>query len=219
MHLTIEKGEREVPMVKKIEAEGSHIRKRRSALETRALLLQTAATELIKNSGALEMTALATRAGLSEGLAYHYFGNRAGVIAAVVDAYYDRFEEAVIDVRFEGSTWREREQQRVEALVGFYYGDPLTPIIFACLGNEPEVVEVESRRFRRQSDLAAKNVSEAQKSGNISPQANPAILGAMMLGAIRWGIMNILQMEGTMSKEEAVQEIWSAVAAMSEQAR
>ncbi|MBL4907327.1 MAG: TetR/AcrR family transcriptional regulator, partial [Sneathiella sp.] len=131
-------------------------RRRRSAKETRAHLLEVAATELIENVGALEMTTLAKRAGLSEGLAYHYFKNRAGVIAAVVDEYYDRYEEAVIDVRFDGLTWQEREQQRVKTLVCFFYSEPLTPIIFSHLGNELEVVEVESRRFRRQISLAEK---------------------------------------------------------------
>ncbi|MEH6403665.1 MAG: TetR/AcrR family transcriptional regulator [Sneathiella sp.] len=202
-----------------LETKKTQIRRRRSAIETRAHLLQAAAVELIKNSGGLEMTALAKRAGLSEGLAYHYFGNRAGVIAAVVDAFYDRYEEAVIDVRFVGKSWSIRERQRVTALVSFFYDDPLTPIIFANLGNEPEVVEVESRRFRRQTDLAAKNVREAQKNGDIDPQVNPAILGAMMLGAIRWGIMNMLQTSDRMPKEEANQEIWSAIDAMSQQKR
>ena len=190
-------------------------RKRRSAGETRALVVATAAAELAAGSGALEMASLAKKAGLSEGLAYHYFKNRAGVIAAVVDDFYDRFEERVIDIRFDGDTWQEREKQRVDALVEFYCEDPLTPVIFTRLGSEAEVVEVESRRAARQVDLAEENIRLAQAAGDISKHRDARLLGAMMLGGIRWAVLSALQDRHDLNKKHLKIEIWNAVGALS----
>ncbi|MCG8493611.1 MAG: TetR/AcrR family transcriptional regulator [Sneathiellales bacterium] len=191
-------------------------RRRRSAAETRAQLLKVAAKELVKNDGALEMVSLAQKAGLSEGLAYHYFGNRAGVIAAVVDDFFDRFEEQIIDVRFDGKTWQDRERQRVSAMISFYFSDPLTPIIFSRLGSDAEVAAVEARRARRQITLAEKNLNEAQKAGDVSKARDPRLMGAMMLGAIRWGIMTYWQSTEPNDQEALFEEIWAAVHALSQ---
>lgn len=191
-------------------------RRRRSAEETRRQLLTVAADELVRTGGALEMAELAKRAGLSEGLAYHYFGNRAGVIAAVVDAYFDRYEEAVIDINFEGDTWQERERKRVVELVRFYCEDPLTPIIFSRLGSEAEVTAVETRRSERIINLAAANISRAQRAGDISSARDPRILGAMMMGAIRWAIVAAWPSDGRHpSQQELVTEIWAGIEALS----
>lgn len=190
-------------------------RRRRSAAETRAQLLEVAAKELIENEGALEMVTLAQKAGLSEGLAYHYFGNRAGVIAAVVDAFFDRFEEQVIDIRFDGYTWQDREKQRVAAMISFYFSDPLTPIIFSRLGNDAEVAAVEARRAQRQIALAEKNLREAQKAGDVSKDREPRLMGAMMLGAIRWGVMAYWQSADASHQDVLFSEIWAAIYALS----
>ncbi len=191
-------------------------RRRKSAEETRRQLLTVAADELVRTGGALEMAELAKRAGLSEGLAYHYFGNRAGVIAAVVDAYFDRYEDAVIDLNFEGATWQEREQKRVIELVRFYCDEPLTPVIFSRLGSETEVMTVETRRSERIIDLAAANISRAQEAGDIPRTRDPRILGAMMMGAIRWAIVAVWPSDGNLpSKDELVTEIWAGIEALS----
>ncbi|MBE7638291.1 TetR family transcriptional regulator [Sneathiella sp. P13V-1] len=190
-------------------------RKRRSAKETRSLIVQTAVKELVSGGGTLEMAALAKKAGLSEGLAYHYFGNRGGVVAAVVDDFYDRFEERVIDIRFEGEAWQQREEKRVSALIDFYFEEPLTPIIFNSLGSEAEVIEVEARRFKRQIDLAEQNIRDAQETGDIPDERDARMLGAMMLGAIRWGVMANLEISKDLDRTHLKTEIWMAVKAMS----
>ena len=51
---------------------------------TRERLLSAAQEELIEGQGHLEMQAVARRAQVSVGLAYHHFGSKAGLIAAVV---------------------------------------------------------------------------------------------------------------------------------------
>ena len=57
-------------------------------------LVRAAQEELIQSQGLLEMQAVAKRAKVSVGLAYHHFGSKAGLIAAVVEAFYHRLEEA-----------------------------------------------------------------------------------------------------------------------------
>src|SRR5690349_13406419 len=56
-------------------------------------LIRAAQEELIQGHGLLEMQAVAKRAKASVGLAYHHFGSKAGLIAAVVEAFYNRLEE------------------------------------------------------------------------------------------------------------------------------
>jgi AcrR family transcriptional regulator len=190
-------------------------RKRRSPEETRRLVLETAAAELARTGGNLEMATLARMAGLSEGLAFHYFGNRAGLIAAVVEAFYDRYEAAVIDLRFAGATWQEREKQRVRALVEFYFEEDLTPVILTRLGSEPQVADVEARRSRRQIELAARNISRAQAAGDIPSDRDPEILGAMMLGALRWGVATLWNAKRQLPLDAVFAEIWAVIDAMS----
>ena len=54
---------------------------------TPARLIRAAQEELIQGRGLLEMQAVAKRAKVSVGLAYHHFGSKAGLIAAVVEAF------------------------------------------------------------------------------------------------------------------------------------
>jgi AcrR family transcriptional regulator len=190
-------------------------RKRRSAQETRDLLLKAAEAEMVEGGGMLEMATLARRAELSEGLAYHYFGNRAGVIAAVIDRFFDRYEATIIDVAFEGDTWQTREKCRVAALVKFYAENPLTLVIFSRLGSDAEVTEVESRRSRRQIDLAANNILRAQERGDIAKERDARLLGAMMLGAIRWAMMSAWQEPVAIDPDKLTAEIWNTIKAMS----
>ena len=48
------------------------------------------------------MQAVAKRAQVSVGLAYHHFGSKAGLIAAVVEAFYSRLDEVVFKRREAG---------------------------------------------------------------------------------------------------------------------
>lgn len=191
------------------------IRKRRSPEESRNIILDVAEKELIKSDGALEMSQLAKKAGLSEGLPYHYFKNRAGVIAAVADRFFDRYEAEIIDVGFDGATWQAREKARVKSLVDFYVREKLTPVIFSRLGNEPEVVEVMNRRSKRQIDLAARNISDAQEVGDIPKERDPRLLGALMLGAIQFALTDYWREEANRDPEHLCSEIWVGIEALS----
>ena len=66
-----------------------------TTIGTRERLIRAAEQELIRSHGHLEMQAVSKRAQVSVGLAYHHFGSKAGLIAAVVEAFYGRLDEMV----------------------------------------------------------------------------------------------------------------------------
>ena len=76
---------------------------------TRARLVAAAAEALLAGGGDFEMSQVARRADVSDGLPYHYFGSKAGALSAVVDDFYDRYY-AVVNQPLDGSRpWAERE--------------------------------------------------------------------------------------------------------------
>lgn len=81
---------------------------------TRERLIQAAEEELILGHGHLEMQAVAKRAQLSVGLAYHHFGSKAGLIAAVVEGFYSLLDDAAFaGANLTSECWAGREKKRV----------------------------------------------------------------------------------------------------------
>ena len=80
-----------------------------ATITTRERLVRAAEKELIQSHGHLEMQAVAKRARVSVGLAYHHFGSKAGLIAAVVEAFYSRLDEEVFnDACRPSESWANR---------------------------------------------------------------------------------------------------------------
>src|SRR5262245_58944801 len=114
-------------------------------------LVRAAQEELIQGNGLLEMQAVARRAKVSVGLAYHHFGSKAGLIAAVVEAFYDRLEQVAFDpANLVSADWAGREKERLAAYVAFYYDHPLAPVMVGPLSRAAEVQDVEQAFTRRQ---------------------------------------------------------------------
>src|SRR3954471_12857797 len=133
---------------------------------TRTRVLNAAARELIAQDGRLEVQPVARRARGSVGLIYHHFGSKQGLLAAVVDDFYDRFDAVVIDPNPKPRTsWGEREHERTRLAIEFHYDDPLANIVLGRLAREPEVAAVEARRLARHIDAAARNIAIAQERG------------------------------------------------------
>src|SRR5271156_6664091 len=93
-------------------------------------LIRAAQEELIQGGGLLEMQAVAKRAQVSIGLAYHHFGSKAGLIAAVVEEFYSRLDEAAFSgARLPSESWASREKARIAAYVTFHYDHPFAPLV------------------------------------------------------------------------------------------
>ena len=115
-----------------------------TAIGTRERLIRAAEKELIRSHGHLEMQAVSKRAQVSVGLAYHHFGSKAGLIAAVVEAFYSRLDEVAFkDAKLPSEGWAERERRRIASYVGFHYDHPFAPLVIGALSRAPEVLDVE----------------------------------------------------------------------------
>src|ERR1043166_8909652 len=103
-------------------------------IATRKRLVRAAQEELIQSHGHLEMQPVAKRAQVSVGLAYHHFGSKAGLIAAVVEEFYTRLDEAAFSgARLPCETWAGRERARIAAYVAFHYDHPFAPLVIGPL--------------------------------------------------------------------------------------
>src|ERR1700761_6630722 len=102
-------------------------------------LIRAAQEELIHGHGLLEMQAVAKRAQVSVGLAYHHFGSKAGLIATVVEAFYERLDAAAFaGAKLPSRIWADRERERIGAYVAFHYDHPFAPLIIGPLSRSPE---------------------------------------------------------------------------------
>jgi AcrR family transcriptional regulator len=181
--------------------------------ETRDRILRAAAKVLIAGDGQCEIADVARAAGVSVGLSYHYFTSKAGLIAAVVEAFYDRMEAAVMEPNPKpGAGWGERERLRLERMVDFYYAEPLAPLILTRLSRTPEVAAVEAARLARHIDLAARNVELAQEKSEIPADLDAQLLGAMILGGLRQAIGQALGMTKRPARDRIADQLWSFVA-------
>src|SRR6185312_13474007 len=116
-----------------------------TTIATREKLVRAAQDELIRNHGHLEMQAVAKRALVSVGLAYHHFGSKAGLIAAVVEAFYNRLDEEVFnDAGRPSKSWAHRERRRIASYIAFHYDHPFAPLVIGALSRAPEVLDVET---------------------------------------------------------------------------
>jgi AcrR family transcriptional regulator len=138
---------------------------------TRERLIGAAEKEMIRSHGYLEMQAVSKRAQVSVGLAYHHFGSKAGLIAAVVEAFYSRLDAMVFKegkpssgkpslgkspaaespgIKSSSEGWAGREKRRIASYVAFHYDHPFAPLVIGALSRAPEVLDVETAFTNRQ---------------------------------------------------------------------
>jgi AcrR family transcriptional regulator len=183
-------------------------------LGTRERLLGAAEEELIQGQGHLEMQAVARRAQLSIGLAYHHFGSKAGLIAATVEAFYSRLDAAAFsDFKHASKSWAEREKARIAAAVSFHYTDPFAFLVIGALSRSPEVQDVETAFVRRQLAAGALMLEAAQRANIVALDIDPHLTIALMVGGIRQALIGALMLERRPDPEHLTDEIWAFMAA------
>lgn len=157
----------------------------RRGCTTRRRLLDAARDELVEAGGRLEIAALARRLNSSPALLYRYFGSKDGLVAAVVDEFYDEYEAAVFLTVSRDSTWQVRERERIAREVAFLYSHPLARAVIARRLQEPAAAHADSRRLATQIDVAARNVTRGQREGSVDPHIDAGLAAAAYLGAFR----------------------------------
>ena len=183
----------------------------RRTSRTRAALLDAARAELMAGEGEAEMGAIAQRAGGSVGLAYHHFGSKAGLIAAVVEDFYARYTETV-NARFEGPSWSARERSRTYALIDFFLAEPFAQTLLGPLGRSPEVVNAEASCMAGMIDLGARNIAAGQASGELDPNMDPALAAAFVLGGVRQCLAIALAGEAQPDRSALADMAWRHIA-------
>ena len=181
---------------------------------TRRRLVEAAAAELVARGGTAEIAAVAARGAVSVGLIYRHFGSKAGLIAAVVEDFYDRLDDSLLNADLApGADWPTRERLRTRRDVAFHYEDPLAPVILSRLSREPDVAAVEARRIARQVEAAARNIRRAQRNGEIPGDLDPELAAAMVLGGIRQALGAVLARPVPPPADAVADELWRFVVA------
>ncbi|MGE5146804.1 MAG: TetR/AcrR family transcriptional regulator [Candidatus Eiseniibacteriota bacterium] len=181
-------------------------------IDARSRILDAAAAALVAGGGEFEMGDVARRAGVSVGLAYHYFASKAGLLSALIGAFYDRYD-AVVNQRYDPAIpWPVREVRRVRAGVDFLYRDPIAPIILGKLSGSAQVVAAEAARQRAMIELAALNIADGQKRGYIGAALDPAIFGAAIIGGVRQAAVQALAAPDRPDPERLAEQLWSFIA-------
>ena len=172
-------------------------------------LIRAAQEELILGQGLLEMQAVARRAKVSVGLAYHHFGSKAGLIAAVVEAFYDLLEDAAFNpARLVSRDWAGREKERLAAYISFHYDHPFAPLVVGPLSRAAEVLDVEQAFTRRQLVAGAHNLRVGQREGVIPADFDPRLTIALMIGGIRQALIGALVKGQRPDRGELTDKIW-----------
>jgi AcrR family transcriptional regulator len=160
---------------------------------TRARLVDAAERELREGGGALEITAVAGRAGVSPALPYRYFASRSELLAAVVDRFFDRFEAQVFRPAFlEHGDWFAREAVRTRRYVDFFFDDPMATPVLALLAGDRLVRERQAARLDRLVRAAARNIARGQREGAIPKRHDAALLGALVMGGLTEALLRAL---------------------------
>jgi AcrR family transcriptional regulator len=181
---------------------------------TRDRLLAAAQEELIEGQGHLEMQAVARRAQVSVGLAYHHFGSKAGLIAAVVEDFYEHLDEAAFGgAKLSATNWADREKERIGAYVAFHYEHPFAPLVIGPLSRAPEVLDVETAFTSRQLAAGARMLEAAQRDGIVPGDLDPHLTIALMIGGIRQALIGALTADRRPDPARLTGDIWAFMAA------
>jgi len=176
-------------------------------------LISAAQEELIQTRGLLEMQAVAKRANASVGLAYHHFGSKAGLIAAVVERFYNRLEETAFSPsKLISPDWAGREKERLAGYISFHYDHPFAPLVVGALSRAAEVLDVEQAFTKRQLTAGAYNIRAGQRDGVIPTDLDPRLMIALMIGGIRQALIGALTSGQRPDRTELTNKIWFFVA-------
>jgi AcrR family transcriptional regulator len=178
-------------------------------------LIAAAREELVERDGLLEVDSVAARADVSVGSIYRHFGSRAGLIGAVVDDFYARYREEVLETNpVPGGRFTDCERRRTELSVAFHYSDPLAPVILSSLHLDPEVAVKEAAQIDAMIDLATRVMARGQKGGELPAGRDPRFIGAMIIGGMRHVLAVALASEPRIPQKTTARKLWLLIAAI-----
>jgi AcrR family transcriptional regulator len=172
-------------------------------------LVQAARMELIERDGLLEIDSVAARGNVSVGAIYRHFESRAGLVGAVVDAFYAQYRAEALEINpAPGASFAERERKRTELTVAFHYGDPLARVILSNLHLDAAVAAMEAAHIDAMIELAAGVMNIGQWRGEIPEDRDSRCIGAMIIGGMRRVLAVALSTDPPIPQEETASELW-----------
>lgn len=175
------------------------------------MILEAAEACLIEGNGTFEMLDVTGRAGVSEGLVYHYFKSKAGLLTAIVTAFYGRYSDVANRPMDRDIPWLDREEVRLRNVVRFLYEDPLAHIILGGLNRLPEAAKAEMENRHDIAERSIRNIQSGQDQGVIPDWVNASIAGPATIGAMNQAVMHALAQDTPPSQEELSTEIWRII--------
>ncbi len=177
--------------------------------KTTEKLMEAAQAELIAQDGRLEMTGVAKRAGASVGLAYHHFGSKTGLIAAVVERFYQPLGELMMGPSgTDRRSWTRLEHERFSRMVDYYYDHPLAPLLVGRMGREPEVIDIERAHLEALLDEGARNLRAAQTAGILSKEFDPEVAIGLIIGGVQQALFRALHRDPRPDRAEFMANLW-----------
>lgn len=178
---------------------------------TRARLLAGARAEILSGDGTLEVTAVARRTGVSAGLLYRYFTGKDGLVAAVVDDFYDGYDSEVFNTRMGDDRlmgWPACEYARLRREIDFLCDAPLARMIVGRRLREPAAAQTDAVRLERQIDTAARSIAKAQRAGELDGSFPPRLAAAATLGAFRELMAEALSADADPPRGQLLEAVW-----------
>ncbi len=176
-----------------------------------ARILAAAERLLLANDGELEMSQVAEEASVSVGLAYHYFGSKSGMLGAIIDAFYDRYNAVVNQYIDPDINWGVREKDRLLASINFLYSDAMAPMVLGKMAQTPQVVAIEAARQQEMIELATRNIRSGMSRGHLNPHIDPDIAAAAITGAMRQCFIHAFAMKPRPDAELLAQQLWGLI--------
>lgn len=176
--------------------------------DARSAILQAARDALAAGDGALEMGDVAKRAGVSVGLAYHYFGSKAGLVTALIAGFYDRYDAVANQRADKALPWAARERARLDALIDFLYAADDAPLMLAKLSGDAQVIAAEAARRDALVNLSARNIAQGQADGELPEDIDPDIAGAAIIGGFRLAMSRALAAEQRPDRKRLSDSLW-----------
>jgi len=178
---------------------------------TRERIVAAAIRELIDGDGDFEIADVARRASVSVGLAYHYFGSKAGLISVLITDFHDRHLALVDHAVDKSLPWPVRERMRLKASIDFLYADPFTHLMMGKLNSSAEVIAIDTGRRTQRIELAARNIANGQRQGYISAKIDPVVAGAAIIGGINQAVAYALSSKKRPSAGELTERLWTFI--------
>jgi AcrR family transcriptional regulator len=181
----------------------------------RERLLTATREELAANGGDLDVEGVAARAGVSKSLVWRHFGNRSGLLVAVVEDFWNDYDEAVADIhRQPDADWPTREHERLRRTIDFLIDHPLAPVVLGHLEGDAAVHVVRRERLKRHIRGAARNIRRGQDAGEITASIDADLVAAIIVGGLHQALVLALTAQRSPNRKRLANMLWEAVGAL-----